>query len=114
MGKRNLLSYSHVKLAKYFFADDEFKKILEFGECNEEADEDEDVYEVVDFESEFRENFHKNQITAFDLYFCSGIEAGSLTVSIVQYNVAQTEEQKKKYQNEINKIREGYKEKYYK
>ncbi len=104
---------NRAKLSKYFLDNDEFGKILKFGGCLENSDEDiEKPLEIVDFESEFQANLNKYEVTAFDVHFCSKEEMGRLINSIALWNIAQTEEEKHRIQSEIHKIREGYKFKY--
>lgn len=99
------------KLSKLFFADDELKKILEFGGCTEE----EDIYDnfiTVNFESEFQANLKECIITEFDLHFCPEEKMRNLIMSIISKNAAQTEEEKQKHQEVIISIRYGYKSKF--
>ena len=97
------------KLSEYFWGKGEFRKILEYAECTEYTDEySDDTLEIVDFDSGFLINLRKCEVTEFDLHFCLPQEIVDLINCVARWSLAQSEDDKQKYQNEIITIREGY------
>ena len=97
------------KLSEYFWEKGEFRQILEYAECTKYTDDySDDSLEIVDFDSGFLLNLKKCEVTEFDLHFCLPQEIGDLINCVARWSIAQSEDDKQKYQNEIITIREGY------